>query len=170
MKSSELVKQIYLMYKSKMYKLAYYYLKDDSLAEDMVHDAMIKISQKVENGEINSTDGIATLVSFIVKGTCIDFIRHNSRTMYREIYDNEIAISDNHINSEQDAMDILSVLPEKYYEVMQLKFIKDLSYQEISLQIGKSEASIRKIVERAKKMLKKSLEEGGGKSEKACVR
>ena len=51
--------------------------------------------------------------------------------------------------------DLISVLPSRYYDVVDCLALKNLSVRETAKRLGISEENVRKRFERAKKRLKK---------------
>jgi len=60
---------------------------------------------------------------------------------------------------EVSIVDIISVLPPKYKEIIILRYSENLSYKEISIILKISEENARKRVSRAIKLLEKEWEE-----------
>ncbi len=151
-----LLKEIYLKYGQYIYLLAYKHLGDKNLAEDIVQDTIIKIREKIIKKEINSCHKIGRLIGYIVRGLCIDLIRRNEKVIYREIFDNEIKTEDTFV-SRLIFNDAINKLPDKYKDIFIMKVLKDKSYSEIAKDLGLSESTVRKRVERARKILKEVL-------------
>ena len=61
-----------------------------------------------------------------------------------------------------DIKELISSLPEKYYLVVNCLAIRNLSVKETALELGITEANVRKRVERAKLMLKNLVKGSGG--------
>ncbi len=150
---NELLNDIYKKYAKKMYFLAYKYLQDENLAEDIVHDAIIKIREKIYHQQIVSSEKLGNLVGLIIKGLCVDLIRRNQKFVYREIIEEEM-INDDTMISRLIFNDAVTKLPEAYKEVFVMKILEDMSHKEIADRIGISEESSRKRFQRAKQILK----------------
>ncbi len=58
-------------------------------------------------------------------------------------------------------IELVSVLPEKYYSVVNCLAVKNLSVKETALELGITEANVRKRFERAKLMLKNLVKRSG---------
>ncbi len=150
---SKLLEEIYLKYTDQIYYLAYRYLKDKNLAEDIVHDTILRIAEKIKKKEITSCHKLGSLIGYIVKGLCVDKIRRESKVIYREIYDYELQTEDL-VVSDVILNDSINKLPEKHREVFIMNFIEGRSYLEIAKVLNISEAAARKRMERAKIYLK----------------
>ncbi len=157
-KDNELLEEIYLAYRQKIYFLAYRYLHDESLAEDMVGETILKIREKIIKKEINSCHKIGSLIGYIVKGLCVNLIKRNEKVAYREIYDYEMPYEEN-IESALMVREAIDELPDIYREVFEMKVLEQLSYPMIAEKVGITEPAVRKRMERAKEMMKKIWEE-----------
>jgi len=65
-----------------------------------------------------------------------------------------------------DIEELVSVLPEKYYSVVNCLAVKNLSVKETASELGITEANVRKRFERAKLMLKTIMKGSNGYGEK----
>ncbi len=153
---NKLLKEIYLNYRQYIYALAYKYLGDKALAEDIVHDTIIVIREKILKKEINSCHKIGRLIGYIVRGKSIDLIRKNKKVIYREILDNEIKTESTYI-SRLIFNEAINNLPEKYRTVFVMKILEDMDYSEIANKLNLTEATVRKRLERARKYIKEVL-------------
>ncbi len=154
--TNDLVKEIYIKYGQYIYSLAYKHLGDKNLAEDILQDTIIKIRKKIIEKKIVSCHKIGSLIGYIVRGLCIDFIRKNEKVIYREIFDDEIK-TENTFVSRLIFNDAINRLPEKYKDIFVMKVLKDMSYSEIANKTNLSESAVRKRIERARKILKEVL-------------
>lgn len=62
---------------------------------------------------------------------------------------------------EKDLLEELHRLPKKYSVVLYLYYYEEYSVREIAALLGKKENSIKTLLARGRKLLRKSLEEGG---------
>lgn len=153
--------QIYTTYRNLMYYIARRILQDDSLAEDAVHNAFIKI--------IGHLDKIQDISSHKTKGFLVIVVENTSKDIYnKRKHDNvvsfdsfEVELSDSH-DLEESVIDQINVtdlvkeietLPSIYRDVLMMRFIYEYSYKEISKIMNISEATVRKRLERARQKL-----------------
>ena len=161
---------IYNNYRNLMFFVAKNILNNDSDAEDAVHDAflkIIKILEKIEDPECHKTKN---LVVIITKRVAIDILR--AKTRHETIPDSE-GLFDNILRDEasvrametvEETIDIahaISKLPDRYREVIFLRFYNDYSNREIAEILNISEANVRKLLERARNKLSSLLGEDG---------
>ncbi len=152
LKENRLLEEIYYKYNQQIYYLAYKYLKDESLAEDIVHDTIIEIRKKIMKNEIVSCHKLGVLIGLIVRGLSVNYIRKNNRVIYREILEFENKIEDNILN-DIILNELIDEIPIKYKKVFIMRFIMEMSYKEISKATGIKEVTLRKQIERTKSTL-----------------
>ena len=167
------MEQLYELYESKMYSVAYGILKNVAQAEDVVQDSFIKLTDyldKIKTVDDNKTKG---LVITIVKTTAINVYRKNQRetwlfeyTEEQEIEDPKNVIDAKVINMHNhDMLDsVILNMPEIYKQVIKLRYFYEFSTMEISALTGVDNNAIRKRIERAKKYLIERI--GGSEDEK----
>lgn len=151
--TNKLLEEIYYKYKSKMYYLAYNYLKDQQTAEDIVHDALVLISEKIESGYIDSKTELPKIITVIIKGLSIDYIRRSNKVIYRELTEKELGVTD----SDKKAIDLINSIESNNKNILIYRFIKGLTYKEIAKKVNKKESNLRKIVEREKIKIKRLI-------------
>lgn len=169
-RESNLVKmeQLYKLYESKMYTLAYSILKNVAQAEDVVQDSFIKLADYLDN--ISTADDYKTksLALKIVKTTAINAYRRNQKESSlfdyvenQEIEDPQNIIEAKLLNMHNHAIlnPIFFEMPDIYKEVIKLQYFYELTTAEISVLTGVDHSTIRKRSERAKKYV---LERIGG--------
>ena len=156
------MEQLYVLYESKMYSVAYGILKNVAQAEDVVQDSFIKLTDYLD--KIKTVDDTKTkwLVITIVKTTAINVYRKNQReawlfdyTEEQEIEDPQNVIETKIINMHNhDMLDSVIIdMPDIYKQVIKLRYFYELSTIEISALTGVDNSTIRKRIERAKKYI-----------------
>lgn len=157
-----LIEEIYLRYKNLMLNRAYEILRDKALAEDAVHDAFMRI--------IRNTDKLGSADSPRTKGYVVIVTENVAKTMYTKSHkqnvveldeaepakENVAAQVEGKLTAQLIAQKIAS-MPDKYREVMLLKYLHNMSDKEISSSLGISQSAARKRIERARLLLKKLL-------------
>ena len=153
--------EIYTSYRQTMFYLANRIVRDQYLAEDIVHQAFLKIIDNLDKiNEINchKTKGYIVV---IVENLSIDFYRKRKRE--NNIFFNELELYVEDIKNNEDFMmndveEAISKLPINYLTVLKLKFSHGNSNSEISEMLGISEANVRQRISRGKKMLQEKLD------------
>lgn len=148
--------QIYELYKSPVFHLAFQMLRDEHRANDVLQTVMVKV--------INSIKDLSNLKTFngwmkrITYNTVIDVIRSNKKLV--DIGDeSEYEYSPEQLvktieNPNWDLEQFLDVLGERERLVVWLYAIEGLSHLEVSEQVGISEQNSRIIFSRAMKTLR----------------
>lgn len=154
--------RIYHNYKNIMLSCAYSILKDESLSEDAVHDAFMRILSnlsKIDEVDSPRTRGFVVVVTENVAKTI-----YNKRNRVKLIeldenipYDESLEQSaEQNITAEYIAEKI-ALLPDNYKSVMTLRYSHGLSDKEIASVLGISHSLVRKRLERGRKALGKLL-------------
>ncbi len=140
--------------------VAYRYVKDRYVAEDVMQEAFIKAFKK-----INQFKGEVTFGSWlkrIVINQSIDELKRQKlmQTSLNEeilnIVDDTIWEVENHISSEM-VVEAINKQKDKYRLVMTLFLIEGYDHSEISEILGISEVASRTQLLRGKKLVKESL-------------
>lgn len=154
--------QIYNMYRYTMLYVAKDILKDQSLAEDIVHDSFLKIIEILDDIEDVFCSKTKSFIVTIVRNRSIDGLRKVKRENYIPLEQIEFSLEDDTpipldkiINEEgyNKLLEYIDELDEMYRTVIELKYIHGHSEKEISriLDITEKNANIR--IFRARRML-----------------
>jgi RNA polymerase sigma-70 factor (ECF subfamily) len=156
--------EIYLSYRQKMYGIAYSILHNVQDSEDAVHQAFLKMADNFQKILSIPRQELPSYIVIIIRNTSINIYNKNKKTAERsaELPEDQTAIDIDffeNINYEQ-LVSVISHLPDKYKDILFLHYINDFSCKEISKMLDISVDNVWKRIERAKKALKKALEEG----------
>jgi RNA polymerase sigma-70 factor, ECF subfamily len=159
--------QLMDLYQDKVIRLAYTYVKDRKLAEDLAQEVFVKCFIHKEN--FRNESSVKTWVYAITVNLCKDYLRSGWKK-YIHIIDRfgkskEISSLTPELKlvqkSEHEALaDEVMKLPLKYREVILLFYYKELSVQEISRILNKKEPTIRTNLQRGRELLRRKLEKG----------
>lgn len=154
--------RIYHTYKGLMLSCAYSILKDESLSEDAVHNAFMRILSNLS--KIDEVDSPRT------RGFVIVITENVSKTMYNSLNRVKVIELDESIpydvtveqKAEQNLTaeliaEKIALLPENYRSVLTLRYFNGLDDKEIASVLGISHSLARKRLERARKALGKLL-------------
>lgn len=159
---------IYESYYAHVYKIAYFFIKDPYIAQDILQESFIKIFTNLNKVEESSK--LKAWVTTITSRTAIDFIRKQKRRNELDVENvNDIAVNINEMAPSveeevekcflcaaiRDEMDTLS--PD-HRIVLYLKYIHDMKDQEIARFLEIKVATVKTRIHRAKNQLKKRLE------------
>lgn len=149
---------------SKMSKILYGYayriLENQQEAEDAVQETFLKLWKM--NEKLENYDSVEALSKTMLKNYCIDQIRKRKSTAYENITDNQFvkvpdATPQELLERAETAVilrGIIEQLPILQREVINLRDIQGLSYDEISERSGQSVNNIRVILSRARKSVR----------------
>ncbi len=153
---------LYEKYRYLLHKVAMDILHDRYLAEDAVQNAFIKIADNIAKvGETDSRQTKSYLI-VIAKNVAIDISRKRNRQMQREINADEIGEDKlptvyMETDLENEVLDILKNLPEKYKDVFLLKYSADMENSEIAKACGIKEATVRQRIARGKVLIENEI-------------
>jgi RNA polymerase sigma-70 factor, ECF subfamily len=155
------------LYGSDVLHLAYSYVRNYHLAEDLTQDVFLRALTKMES--FRGQSSVRTWLLSITANRCKDYLRSwsakhevaDSEPMEKSISNQDIA-SEVEQKLEQDKLwQAVAKLPVKYREVVILSYKRDLSGQETAEVLGLSEQTVRTRLYRARGMLKDILEKEG---------
>ncbi len=164
------LEEIYLCYHKELFILAYEILKDYQEAEDVIHNAIIKLSNNLEKISDIKCKKTRSYLIIIVRNLSYDAYNNKKRITsipFDEI--NQLPIKDE-INLDEHMLKIektkeiaekLNMVHPPYADIITLRYYNELSISEISklLNITENNASVR--INRAIKALKRIIGEGG---------
>jgi len=155
-------KNTFLGYKQKLYRFAFYYLKEAQSAEDALQDAMLKIwDKRSEWSNIKNEEAWSMMV---VKNICLDRLRkiNTSRKHDSTMFSAEVDEKDpDRISVWQDQWKLLqqtmTTLNETQRAVFKLRDIEGYSYKEIIELLDLSEAQVKTALFRSRKKLRSCM-------------
>ena len=153
--------EIWIPLSDRFYRVAYYLLESEADAEDAVQELYLKLW-----AARSSLEGIQNPAAYgimLLKNICIDRIR--KRTVRKaEPLDKAPMPEDAGAEDREEMKDTLrhlmlemEKLPEKQLEVLRMKTIEGLEYEEISRRTGISQVYVRVLIAKARKTLKSKL-------------
>lgn len=159
---------LYKNYKASMFKIANAILNDMGLAEDAVQQSFMKIIKNLHKIDDVFSNKTRALIVIIVKNTSIDIYRRRKKNYAVSL--EELAIEPIDTNmappefviSEESAelmKSNISKLPQKYSDVIILRYFYDYSNAEIAQMLNISNENVRYRLHKAKKMLLEIMKE-----------
>ncbi|HBC78030.1 MAG TPA: RNA polymerase subunit sigma-70 [Bacteroidales bacterium] len=141
----------------KLYGNAYRILRDKEGSEDAVQEVFVKLWKM--NAKIDEYESVEALAVTMVRNYCIDQIRrqkfqepagNNSFSLYQDPQPSPLEKLE---SSEMTAImhSIINGLPQIYREIIQLRDIEELSYEEIADKTGQNINTLRVNLSRARK-------------------
>jgi RNA polymerase sigma factor (sigma-70 family) len=146
----------------KLFGIAFRILKNRQEAEDVVQEVFMKMwMMKDKLDKYNDASGLAVTMT---KNNCIDRIR-KWKNFDTEEYESGIQAIDSAPSPHQQLeknettaiiSDIIGKLPPGFREIIQLREIDGLSYEEIALQNNLNINTLRVTISRARQMIKEN--------------
>ncbi|MFA6422381.1 MAG: RNA polymerase sigma factor [Candidatus Buchananbacteria bacterium] len=166
-KDKEAFGKFYDLYISRIYRFIFFKVNSVHDAQDLASEVFLKVWQYVrEDKEIKNLNAFTYMVA---RNSVIDFYRQKSKKGDREELIEENCIprvidEDNDLAEKHNlSIDIASVLAgldnlkDEYKEIVVLRYLDELSIEEISQVLGKSKGAIRILTYRALNALKDCL-------------
>ena len=163
--SKEKFENLYLDYKQYMYSVAYNILGNVHDSEDAVHQAFLAIAYNFKKISHLSSQELKPYIVIITRNTSINIYNKNKRNSMRcvqlndDISSVEIDFFENY--NYESLLNCILQLDSIYKDILYLRYVNGFSTKDISKMLCISEDTVWKRTERAKKQLKKLLEEGG---------
>ncbi len=166
--NAELLEALFMTYRGKMYAVAFSILHNEGQAEDAVGDAFEKLLPYLENCQDVESDKTKKILTRFVKNTAIDIYRKNKRDWgnvsleekeYLMDFCDSIEEFTKH-REEKESIEILKKeLPDRYFQVLYLRYYEDIPVDEIAGMLHLSEANVYSRLRRSKRKARKVLEQ-----------
>ena len=157
------VQQVYERYYGWMLYLAKGYFPQLGDAQDIVHDAIIKIICHLDCVDTQDEVKTKAFCAAVVRHTALDKLKQKEHAViYLEDYKDEpfdptdFAVSHDSYN---DLVRGVRALNEPLRVVLVLKYVNDLTIKQIAAILDESESTVSMRLTRAKRKLRKALEE-----------
>jgi len=165
-KDQELFAEIIRRYQQKLFYYVNRLINNPDEAEDIVQDVFLKVYKNL-NG-YDSRLKFSSWIYRIAHNEAVNWLRKNTKYKKESIEQSEYL--ENTLSDDTDIAEELDLkvslekanrainqLPEKYKEVMILKFVEEKSYEEISDILRKPINTIGVLINRGRKLLKDSI-------------
>ena len=163
------MEQLYSLYESAVYAIAYSILNNVEQAEDVTQDTFLKIYSYLDDIEEVASKRTKAFITKIVKNTAIDIYRKNQKiSTYSENIEDTMSEDTDPANIVErqlvtlyklDALDsAMSDISDYLRKIITMRYGYELKMTEIADILGKDSATIRKQMERARKYLAEKLE------------
>jgi len=154
----------------EVHRFVYFKIGKREEADDLTSIIFLKAWNHIQNKTLEDAKTLRSLLYKIARNAVIDYYREHAGRTISSIDDeeNKIDVADESqdahekIEQEDDINLIKSQLPflkEEYREIIVMRFVNDLSLEEISDITGKTKGNIRVILHRALNALRELIEE-----------
>lgn len=144
--------------RGKLYRLVYLWIKDRSLAEDVLQNVFIKSLARQK--ELQSHPNLAGWMIKSLKNEVLMHHRTNSRLDGLENMEEPAQLDPNTMESGESHRLIFSLvdrLPDKQREIFHLREIEEMSYEDIAHHLDISLDQVRVNLHRARKTIREKL-------------
>lgn len=157
--------EFYIEYEGFMYHIAYDVLKDSYLAEDAVQSAFINIYKSFEGvGNIKSAQ-TKHFVATVTRRAAINIYRQQQKQKEREPSFKDFErtpMPETGASSENsEVLNCIKRLPQKFADVLILRFVQGYKPREISKMLGCTQGAIRSRLFKGKALLRAELKKNG---------
>jgi RNA polymerase sigma factor (sigma-70 family) len=144
----------------KLYLVAFRFLKRQDEAEDAVQEVFIRLWNRV--AELDRYNSLEAFAVTTVKNYCIDILRKEKQIVHEDHNDHHYVINNEPSpheileNSETGEIlyRIIDELPEMYRQIIRLKEIDGLAYEEVAAITNQNINTLRVNLSRARKMIR----------------
>lgn len=148
--------------KEKLYRTAYSYVKDESLALDIVQETVYKAYISIE--KLKKEEYFTTWITRILINNALDVVKKNNKVVYladKQFFEN-IEESEKISSEEKICLwEAIDSLEEKHREVIVLKYFNDMTVTEIaevlSYPVGTVKTYLNKGLVRLRKIVEKDV-------------
>ena len=141
---------------NRIYKFAYGYVKNQDVALDLVHDAIVKAMQKRDT--LQSDEYLKTWFYRILINECLGYFRKNKKLLFfQDVKDSNIIEEMNNFmdkNEYIDLYDAIDKLPPKLKTIIMLRYFEDMKLDEISKVTKTNLSTIKSRLYKALELLK----------------
>ncbi|MDO5718247.1 MAG: RNA polymerase sigma factor [Tissierellia bacterium] len=149
---------IYEKYRNYIYVIAYEVLQNPAKTEDAVSESILKIAKSLDKIKDIGSSKSKAYIGIIAKNTALDIYRKNKNRniKFDESYmgllpdiSEEFELKDDY----RRAVEAINKLPDKYRDVLILRYVNELSDEEIAKTLGIKKDNVRKRAERGRKRI-----------------
>jgi RNA polymerase sigma-70 factor (ECF subfamily) len=155
---------------SDIYRFVYFKVGSREEANDLTSTVFLKTWNYIQTNSLEDSKTLRALLYKVARTTIIDYYRESNGRINASLddEDNKIEIIDDSINLEEkidESADLrmikncLPLLKEEYREVIIMRFINDLTLEEIADISGKKKGNVRVLLHRALGALKELVAE-----------
>ena len=146
---------LYQRYRPGLLNVCRHYAKEDSVAEDLLHDAFVVILTSLD--QLKQTDNPESWMTAIVRNVGYHYSQYVTReqTALRQMAKEYRQDKVEYLAPDYDQIQsLISQLPQGYQKVFRLSVFEDLTHQEISQLLGIAPHTSSSQLTRAKSMLR----------------
>lgn len=137
-------------------------------AEDVVHDAFVKLIRRFDELRDRPEDRLSAWLLVVTRNNALDLLRKESRET--ELGELEERIAAPAEDGEFYALvALIRGMPEDYRRILELRFVAEWSLHDIAGEMGLSEGAVKSRIFRGRKLLIRALRKEGYLDGRACI-
>jgi len=156
---------VYKRYYKKLLAISLYYVSDENIAKDILHDGFIIIMSSIQS--LHSADKLESWMCIIIKNLSIRYLKENNSSLVfiSDMNESELTNEEDTDSSElnvpsyEELMLLVDELPNGYQKIFRLSVLEGLSHKEIADLLNIAPHSSSSQQHRAKEQMKKLLAE-----------
>lgn len=155
---------IYYSYRKQMLMAANEVLKNETLAEDAVQNALLGIAKRIKNVQDNNPQMLRAYVLTAARNAAINLLKKEKKHEHMRISMNvadAVVSTDQSDDKLEQVKTAICRLPLLYREVLMLHYVQNMNYAQMAELLHRSQSALRQQVSRGKKMMRQVLEEEG---------
>jgi RNA polymerase sigma-70 factor (ECF subfamily) len=145
--------QLYYRYRDWTYRLARRFTNDHETALDVIQETFTYLLRKLPTLEL--TASMTTFLYPVVKHICLNIKRKNRDSSVKmEFFADLPAPKEHAMSSRNELAEVLSSLEEDYREILLMRFVDDMSFEEISRALELSLSTVKSRLYRSLEKLR----------------
>jgi RNA polymerase sigma-70 factor (ECF subfamily) len=166
-KDPEAFSQIYDLYITPIYRFIYFKVATRQDAEDLTSEVFLKVWQYITETE-NEVENLRAFLYKSARNLVIDFYRRNAKKDLTQVMEVLNSVVDERQQSLLSSIEskiemenietILRRMKDEYREIIILRYIEELSINEIARVLDRSKGSVRVLLHRALKVAREILQ------------
>lgn len=156
-------RQLYEKYFETMYWVCYRYLKDQTVAEDVVHDGFMKVYRNIKKYAGNGS--FEGWMKRLMVNCCLDYLRKQKRIPHQveidQAYGYEVDAEVVEGLQAEYILELVNDLAPIHRTVFNLNVIEGYPHKEIARLLDIKDSTSRAYLTEAKKILRKQLAKAG---------
>ena len=147
------IAEIYTRHVNTIYRICYTYMKNSSDTEDIVQETFIRLMKF--GGSYESEEHEKAWLIRTAANLCKDYLKHWWRK--RENLEDYQNLQDDNNTKNDDTLEVVMSLPDKYKTVVYLYYYEGYTSVEISKILSKPQSTIRNYLHEARNILRTKL-------------
>ena len=156
------LEELFIRYERYLFHIARQHVRRSSDAEDIVLEAFIRVIPHLDKLNLEDGHKARNYLVTIVERLSIDFHRRNKIFFISdELLFDFLSENDDQADQEGDLLikEAMKKLKVEDEQILRLKYLQDMTNQEIAELLSIKEEAVRKRLERARKRLQKIMED-----------